>query len=237
MGLGKIYGYGVDIASYQGLPVWAKVKAGGFHFAYVKTTQFPGYYNPLAKQQRQTAFQAGLFVGNYCYCAGNRDDGVAQAQFFLSHSEIQPWHLLPFLDLEENGSEGATRDELTTCAMDWGNNVAKFLKVPRLILYTDQNMLRNRIRVTRALQKLYMLDLADWTLGPPPNLRGWDIIMQQYDTSRNIAGISGPVDKDRVYVSLQSLQIASNREQPPPKPQHNKPASAVVATLRSVLRR
>ena len=216
--MAKIYAYGVDIASFQGLPDWHKVKASGFTFAYVKTTQFPHYENPLAYEQRSSAFQAGFKVGNYCYCAGNRDDGVAQAQFFLQRSKIEVWHLLPFLDLEESGSEGATPSELTTCAMDWGNNVAHYLGVKRLILYTDQNMLRNRIRVTRALQKLYMLDLADWTLGPPPNLRGWDIVMQQYDTSRGVNGIVGPVDKDRIYVPLDSLQIHNNRVGSVPKP-------------------
>lgn len=172
--------------------------------------------------QRYGAFAAKLAVGNYCYLSGNRGDGVGQAQYFLSHTNIEPWHLLPFLDLEENGSDGATPNELTTCAMDWGNNVAKFLGVKRLILYTDQNMLRNRIRVTRALQRLYMLDLADWTLGPPPNLHGWDIVMQQYDTAHGCPGIEGPVDKDRLYVPLASLQIANCRTSNPPKP--NKPA-------------
>jgi GH25 family lysozyme M1 (1,4-beta-N-acetylmuramidase) len=213
--------FGVDIASFQGIPNWQAVKHAGYRFAYVKTTQYPHYVNPFGKEQRQGAFQAGFYVGNYCYCVAKLGDGVAQANHFLNHSDIRDWHLLPFLDLEEQGSEGATPSELETCAMDWGQAVAAHFGVKRLLLYTDQNMLRYRIKVTKRLQRLYMLDLADWTLGPPPNLRGWDIIIQQYDTSHGVPGFKGPVDRNRLFVPAETLVIHHNRTGSVPKPIHS----------------
>lgn len=160
-------------------------------------------------------------MGNYCYLAAKLGDPVGQAQLFLSHSNIKEWHLLPFLDVEEIGSEGASPTEIEETAYEWGLNVAKFLKVKRLILYTDLNMLRYRIKVTRRLQRLYMLDLAFWSLGPPPNLRGWDLVMQQYDTARGVPGIVGPVDKDKLFVPMDSLTIKHNQTGSTPKPVHS----------------
>jgi len=220
--------YGVDIASFQGAPDWEKVKAHGFIFAYVKTTEFPHYVNPLAMEQRVSAFKAGLAVGNYCYAQARLGRGVDQAAFFLAKSTIEGWHLIPFLDVEESGSEGAKPSEIEQFCVDWANTVCAALKIKRVMLYTDQNMLRNRIKVTKRLQQLFVLDLADWTLGPPPKLRGWDIVCQQYDTSRGVPGIVGPVDKDRLYVPLDSLKIEHNRTGsiPPPvcSPTNTRPA-------------
>jgi GH25 family lysozyme M1 (1,4-beta-N-acetylmuramidase) len=213
--------YGVDIASFQGIPDWAKVKQHGFTFAYIKTTEYPHYVNPAATEQRVTAFKAGLTVGNYCYGKAKLGHGIEQADFFLKKSNIEAWHLIPFLDLEESGSEGAKPAELEQFAMDWGQHVCAALKISKVLLYTDQNMLRNRIKVTRRLQRLYVLDLADWTLGPPPKLRGWNIVCQQYDTSRGVPGIVGPVDKDRLYVPIDSLKIEHNRTGDIPLAEHS----------------
>jgi GH25 family lysozyme M1 (1,4-beta-N-acetylmuramidase) len=226
--------YGVDIASFQGLPDWEKVKQHGFTFAYVKTTQYPHYVNPYGQEQRVSAFKAGLVVGNYCYAVANQGHGINQAQFFLDKSNIEAWHLLPFLDLEESGSEGATPAELEQFAVEWGQHVCAALKVNRLLLYTDQNMLRNRIKVTRRLQRLYALDLADWTLGPPPKLRGWNIVCQQYDTARGIPGIVGPVDKDRLYVPIDSLKIEHNRTGEIPLAVHSPTNPPLLSRLRGL---
>jgi GH25 family lysozyme M1 (1,4-beta-N-acetylmuramidase) len=230
--MASVTAHGVDIASFQGLPDWKTVALHGFSFAYVKTTQYPHYVSPPSKEQRATAFHAGLTVGNYCYLVANRGQGVAQGHFFLEHSDIRDWHMLPFVDVEESGSEGASPAEIEQCAYDWGVTVRKVLGVKRLIMYTDQNMLRNRIKVTKRLQSLYMLDLADWTLGPPPKIRGWDIVIQQYDTSRGVPGIVGPVDKDRLYVPKDTLIIDYCQQHDTPKPTAVKSNRNVLAAAK-----
>lgn len=205
------YLLGVDVASFQGSPAWNRTYGAGYRFAYVKTSQWPGYLNPFAREQRQAAFQAGFTVGNYCYAVAKVGDPVGQAQYFLSHSDIQPWHLVPFLDLEEIGSEGVGPNQLEEFAYTWGREVAEYLGVPWLLLYTDLNMLRNRIRQTARLRKLYKLDVADWTLGPPPKVPGWDVVMHQFRTNRVLPGFTGPVDEDRCLVPLHQIQLANLR--------------------------
>lgn len=189
----------------------------GYRFAYVKTTQAPHYINPFAASQRREAFQHGFTVGNYCYAVASIGSPVAQADFFLQHSFIEPWHLVPFLDLEESGSEGVSPKHLEAFAYEWGLHVTKALGIKKCLLYTDLNMLRNRVLVTPRLKRIFMLDLADWTLGPPPKLRGWNMVFHQFDTSHGVPGFSGPVDRMRALVPLTSLTIHALQHDNPPK--------------------
>lgn len=201
------YGLGVDVASFQGSPDWAKTYEAGYRFAYVKTTQWPRYTNPLAAEQRRSAFRAGFQVGNYCYAVASLGDSLGQAHYFLSQSDIKDWHLLPFLDLEEIGSEGVSARGLESFAYQWASVVTQWLRVPHAILYTDLNMLRNRIYQSRRLRSIFLLDIADWTLGPAPKVPGWRVVMHQFDTARSAPGFTGSVDRDRALIPLEQLHI------------------------------
>ena len=230
-----MYTYGVDIASFQGNPIWTEVKAAGYRFAYVKTTQFPRYLNPYAITQRQDAFQHGFQVGNYCYAVAKLGDPVAQAHWFLSRSDIQRWHLAPILDLEESGSEGVSPKDLEAFAYTWAEAVTGFLGIKKCILYSDLNMLRNRVLVTRRLRSIFMLDVADWTLGPPPKVPGWNVVFHQYNTSAGIPGFTGPVDHMRALVPLSSLTVEALKTKTAPKPT-KPPCTTVLQRTRARLR-
>lgn len=208
---------GVDISSFQGVPDWAQVFKAGYRFAYVKTTQYPGYVNPYAIKQREEAFRHKFVVGNYCYGVATLGDALPQAHFFLSRSDIRPWHLAPFLDIEEVGSKGASPRELESFAYWWGVAVTGFLRIPYCILYTDLNMLHNRILQTRRLRDLFLLDIAYWTNGPAPKVPGWRVVFHQYNTSKGIPGFHGSVDHMRALVPLESLTIANLQTRKPPK--------------------
>lgn len=201
------FALGVDVASFQGKPNWKEAHKAGYRFAYVKTTQSPGYVNPLAKDQRHGAYEAGFAIGNYCYGVAKIGDPVAQAHYFLSQSDIRPWHLLPFLDLEEIGSEGVKPRDLEHFAYTWALEVTRFFKIPFVILYTDLNMLRNRVYQSRRLRNIFLLDVADWTLGPAPKVPGWRVVLHQFDTAHNVPGFAANVDRDRALVPLDHLHI------------------------------
>lgn len=212
-----MYTTGVDIASFQGLPDWQKVSEAGYRFAYVKTTQYPRYVNPFGAQQRREAFHAGFLVGNYCYGVASQGHASAQAEMFLAHSLIEPWHLVPFLDLEESGSEGVSPKHLEAFAYEWATVVTGALNIKRCVLYSDLNMLRNRVLVTPRLRRIFMLDLADWTLGPPPKVRGWDLAFHQFDTSHGVPGFNGPVDRMRALIPLGELTVHAMQAKNPSK--------------------
>lgn len=209
---------GVDVASFQGNPNWKALRRAGYRFAYVKSTQYPHYLNPYYESQREGAFRAGLQVGTYGYGVAKLGDPVAQAQLFLSMSVFKPWHLVPFLDVEENGSEGATPGEIEDFAYHFGLNVCHFLNIPWMMLYTDLNMLNWRIKQTRRLRKVFKLDIADWTLGPPPKVPGWDVVMHQYRTNRTLPGFSGPVDENRLLVDPKSVTLHALQSSSPKLP-------------------
>jgi GH25 family lysozyme M1 (1,4-beta-N-acetylmuramidase) len=208
---------GVDIASYQGLPDWVTAYKAGYRFAYVKTTQGLHYLNPEARDQRRGAFQASFKVGNYHFATALTGNPKGQAEWFLHCSNIEPWHLVPFLDLEELGSAGVSPKELENFAYVWGVTVTKALGIKQAMLYTDLNMLHNRILVTTRLRRLFLLDLADWTLGPVAKAKGWDTVLQQFDPFHNVPGFRGAVDRNRCFVPLDTLTIANMRQADPPR--------------------
>lgn len=228
------YTVGVDVASFQGVPDWKETFNAGYRFAYVKTTQYPGYVNPYADTQRHGAYHAGMLVGNYCYAVAKLGVPVAQAEFFLAHSDIQRWHLVPFLDLEEIGSEGVSAANLEAFCMGWGWTVTKALGITNVILYTDLNMLNSRIRQTKRLRDLFLLDIADWTLGPPPKVPGWRVVMHQFRTNRGVPGFRGNVDEDRSLMPLERLTIAAmQKHHPAPSPLPKPCRSIIPPTVRN----
>ncbi len=93
---------GIDVCSLQwGLDA-EKVKAAGFDFAYVKSSQYSrimdGRFSGLVSQFKD----AGMAVGAYHFCAHDTDPAL-QAEFFYRASEglgSKPGDLPPMMDWE-----------------------------------------------------------------------------------------------------------------------------------------
>lgn len=198
---------GIDLASFQGKPDWSKVAGAGIGFAIAKRSQGVRYLNPTYDFDRVGAVSHKLRFGAYHFAeAGHGHSGHAEAAHFLTRLHAEPWHLLPTLDLEEVGSEGATPPQLEAFAVDFGLYVTRQLGVSRLILYTDRNMLEHRVRVTQRLRQLYLLWLAD--LSPAPHHpAGWSLVLWQYGWHGRVPGVAGQVDRDRALVPLDHLTI------------------------------
>lgn len=65
MGKGEAMIYGCDIASWQGKPDFALLKAQGHDFMVTKVTGEGNYINPYWRENRAAAHAAGLLVGFY----------------------------------------------------------------------------------------------------------------------------------------------------------------------------
>ncbi len=209
---------GIDIASFQGSPNFKDVKAAGYRFVYAKSTQGTHYLSPEYRAQREGAVQAQLYFGTYHYAEAKHANPLGEAAHFLASSHFEPYHLVPFLDLEEVGSEGASPTTLEDYAFRWGDYVRKHLGVKRLVLYADLNMLRYRVKVTARLRQLYLLDVAYPTTGPAPKVPGWDLAFHQFDWHGHVPGVSGGVDRDRALVDLHALTIDQMKAGSPPQP-------------------
>jgi GH25 family lysozyme M1 (1,4-beta-N-acetylmuramidase) len=110
--------YGVDVASYQGRPNWAKVFGAGVRFGFSKVTQSTNYVNPTWAHNRQgMASLGGKFLpGAYHFLHGG--NGAAQARYFLQHAGDVSGMAVA-LDVEAEGADAAT-------SRDW---VAEFKRL------------------------------------------------------------------------------------------------------------
>ncbi|KAH7103402.1 putative N,O-diacetyl muramidase [Auriculariales sp. MPI-PUGE-AT-0066] len=76
---------GIDVSKWQGNVAWAKVKATGVEFAYVKATEGTTYKNPCFTQQYTGSYAVGLIRGSYHFALPDKSSGAAQATFFAEN--------------------------------------------------------------------------------------------------------------------------------------------------------
>jgi lysozyme len=95
---------GIDVSHYQGTIDWARVRADGVDFAYVKATEGGDFTDPAFTILSEGARRAGVRVGAYHYftfCTG----GAAQARQFLAVTGgPKQGDLPPVVDLEFGGN-------------------------------------------------------------------------------------------------------------------------------------
>lgn len=95
--------YGIDVSSYQPNIDWARVKANGISFVYIKATEgtgpYPsdsdleaftnsfgsGYHNPEFHSQYIGATNVGVIRGSYHFARPDISSGAVQAAYFLTH--------------------------------------------------------------------------------------------------------------------------------------------------------
>jgi lysozyme len=95
---------GVDVSHHQGAIDWARLRAGGAEFAYLKASEGSTWRDSTFARNRAAASQAGVVTGAYHYftfCA----TGGAQARNFLAAAPpAQGDALPPAVDLEFGGN-------------------------------------------------------------------------------------------------------------------------------------
>lgn len=89
---------GIDVSAYQGTIEWPKVKAAGFDFAYIKTTEGINYSSPTWRDQKAGARAVGILVGPYHFERPGRA-ALDQVGHFTQVSGYD-WDLPPAWDCE-----------------------------------------------------------------------------------------------------------------------------------------
>jgi lysozyme len=87
----------IDLSHHNGDVDLVKAKADGITAVIQKSTQGTSFTDPTFAVNRQKAADAGLLFGTYHF--GTGDDGVEQAEFFLTQIQPKPGDLL-VLDFE-----------------------------------------------------------------------------------------------------------------------------------------
>lgn len=89
---------GIDVSRWQPNVDWARVKAAGMAFAFIKSTQ-SNFADPQFARHWAAARDAGLLRGAYHYLVPDMD-GQKQAAVYLKTLGNDPGELVPVLDIE-----------------------------------------------------------------------------------------------------------------------------------------
>ena len=194
---------GIDVSGHQDRIDWARVKADGISFAYIKATEGVGFVDPKFGAFAAGAEAAGIPHGFYHFARPDTHSGTtaqtavrdaqSEADAFLAVAFPQQGQLLPVLDLEIGGLRPRL---LVQWAKAWLERVTKRAKV-RPILYTNPAFWSQMGNTTQLGS--YRLWIASYGLPAPRLPSGWkSYTIWQYTSSGRVPGIPGRVDLDRL---------------------------------------
>jgi len=197
---------GIDTASWQGAPDWAKVAAAGISFVYIKASEGGSTSYPTLDKQYAGARAAGLTVGLYHYAktgqsaTSNADALAAQ----VNRLGAKAGHLPPCLDIEEGAGNLAS----------WADTFIERLRqrtgVRRVMLYSGTSFFKDRLG-----EGWMDDDIALWIAhyGKLPGQPGYKtprVAIHQYSQIGKVAGIAGAVDLNVALKPLSELTMAAN---------------------------
>lgn len=208
--------FGIDVSHLQGNVDWARVKAAGVQFVFLKATEGGTYVDPSYQGNRAGLKAVGLPCGAYHFF---RPKGPVQKQidnFCNTVGKLQPGDLPPVLDIEAPEDwVGIAIPDRVKMILQWLNAVEKRLGV-QPIVYINNPMARDELASDPALAK-YLLWLAHYTNRPAPTVpkpwTAWTI--WQYSEHGTVDGINDKeVDLNRFAGTTADLHkiLVPNRQ-------------------------
>jgi lysozyme len=181
---------GIDVSHHQGSIDWARVKASGYTFAFIKASEGADFRDTRFSDNWAQANTAGLITGAYhffTFCAS----GVLQADHFLAVVSERE-HALPLgVDVELTGNCKAW-DSVQDIHAELRAFVERVEAVRRekMLLYTELDQFEALVPAPLHRHSLWLRSL--W--GEPDLPLPW--LFWQYSDSGDVPGIRGPVDLD-----------------------------------------
>jgi lysozyme len=191
---------GIDVSHHNGAINWAKVKADGVAFAFIKATQGTAYSKvDYFRTNVPKALAAGVHVGAYHYATfSNVAEAVKEANYFYSVVKEFKLTYPLVLDLEEN-KKSASRKQLTAAA----NAFMDVLKAKgyRVMLYTSKGFLDYE------MDKITLIDCPLW-IARYYKVLGMTADIWQHTDSGKVNGIVGNVDMNIAYKDFAPKTLA-----------------------------
>jgi GH25 family lysozyme M1 (1,4-beta-N-acetylmuramidase) len=194
---------GIDVSHWQGTIDWAKVRAAGKRFAYIKASEHTSFVDDKYQTNRSRAKSAGLKVGAYHFARPNigTTDAYAEADHFIETADWTTGELRPVLDLEDTG--GLSSSALQTWVKAFLQRVYDRTGV-RGVIYVSPAFWSSKMGNSTWFAKngYDVLWIAHWTTASSPsvpaeNWGGKSWTFWQYTSDGSVPGISGRVDLDR----------------------------------------
>ena len=225
---------GIDVSVYDPVVNWAKVRAQGYRFVYVRSSygvdnkqtmmdsMFPSHW--------AGAKTAGMLRGAYHYLKAAQD-GAKQAAEFLKIVKPEKGDLPPALDLEQYYNETATRKQFVENAEAFLKKVEQETGITPMV-YSRAFFLREKVCQSNGKAPTwaanYPVWIAHWTYDyentKPLEEAGWHAYtFWQYsgekeylDGITNQYGVPIPVDFDVFKGTLEDLQKLASAPIPEP---------------------
>lgn len=199
---------GIDVASWQGKPDWAKVAAAGYKFAYVKASDGASSSYASADPQFKGATAAGLATGLYHFANPGVSPAANAAAFATQIQRLGAGtgHLPPCLDLETGSGDlsGWTRTFISELRARTG--------IRRVMVYSGVSFFTTHIRESW-MDPDVLLWLAHY--GVPAGSPGYTsdrVAIHQYSSTGSVPGIGGNVDIDYAIWPLARILTGGDTE-------------------------
>jgi lysozyme len=180
---------GIDVSHYQGKVDWSKALSENIHFVYLKATDGITYTDPRFHDNQDSLIKRKLLHGAYHFFEPN-DDGVKQAENFLSQIKIHKNMLRPVLDIEI--TQGVDKKLIKKRVKEWLETVTLKLGC-QPIIYSYSSFYKNNLG-SDFLE--YSVWIANYTKKPNPPEGITQFIMWQHTQKGDVAGIDTMVDRN-----------------------------------------
>jgi lysozyme len=180
---------GIDVSHHQGVIDWARLKADGVDFAYIKASEGETYNDPRFTRNWYEAEQAGVKRGAYHFFTQCRT-GKAQAGNFIRVVPRQAGTLPPAVDAEHMGP---CRDG--PAVADVAAELAVFLDLAgahfgqRPVIYTTREFHDAYLAGKFPQDRFWLRSLIF-----EPSFRKEQWIIWQYHNLGKRDGVAGPID-------------------------------------------
>lgn len=194
---------GIDVSYYQGVIDWARVKAGGTAFAFIRLSDGARFRDPKFASNWDGAKAAGVIRGAYQFFRPNQSV-EAQAQLVVSAiGRYQPGDLPPVLDVEATG--GLSASNIAGKIKIW-HDLVKAGTGATPIIYTGKYFWRDEVGGSKAFSD-NVLWIAQYTPKCPDLPLPWSRWTFWQNTDKGtVDGIRGKVDLDKFNGTLAQLQ-------------------------------
>ena len=225
--------WGIDVAKWQGVIDWEKVKKAGVEFAFIRVgyrTQKTGVIceDPYAEYNLQQAQLNGIKIGVYFFSSAvnkkeAKEEAAWVADFIAQYPITYPvvYNCEGFSD-EENRQYGLDKEDRTGLAVSFLNAIKKKGYTP--MFYAGKNELENNAEWnTKVLSSKYKIWVAQYTdkkySKKLKSAYTGKHAIWQYTNKGNIEGIDKPVDINIAYFGYKKTA----------KPKDSTPWEAVMA--------
>lgn len=218
---------GIDVSRFQEQIAWKQVGSTQIEFAFIQASRGSGGdclvvpeecgADPYYERNYRAARAEGIRVGAYhrAFASGPgpeaaKEDARAEANLFIAEvGQLRGRDLLPVLDVETPFTD-LDEPSLRAWVRAWLNRVERKLG-QKGILYTNNSSWMQTGNTTSFALEGHPLWIANYDV-PEPLVpaeywagKGWSI--WQYTSSAHVRGITGSVDKNRLFKGFGRIRV------------------------------